>query len=697
MINIRNLDDRTYEELLQEALMEIPLYTEEWTNYNPSDPGITILENLTAFEILQQNRINEITGEVRRNLLKLAGFEQSKGKCSRVLLKQENLEESISLTANQKFHLGDLCFETNRATTIYPWNITKIFSVTGDKRKEFTFLTEREVDIPVSIFGDHPKEGDAVYFVTDGLPKEEEEIIFWITAANRHNRNAFVEKGKSRFASLKWECLTETGFQEMKVKDFTGCFLVSGEIKMRVPTGAVMIEEENTSGYVIRATLTRAEYDVRPRLLMVEGFLFEAFQKKTLSACYSSQKSNHIRVKSDLLKEGYLLVFGKEEKGSSYRKYEPSESGNRQGRYFDIAFLGEDEAVISFDKKKYKYGPDKLKAPVKILLYNEEIMRKYSLGKVEGYDRQTMKLPVENIVPETFTILAVRKNEEDDEIYDFVRPGYDGPKALGYHLYEKEGIIEIVSSGEFIGADLYMCSVSTTAGPEGNIRKGSYLKTWVRKKELLFYNPSEGTDGKFRESLKETEERFFKDLYQPYTAITAKDYEEIVKQTPELCIHKVKAFMNEERNMVKIVVKPGTDEELPQLSPIYSDAIYKYLEEKRLLTTKIILKDPQYVPIDIHGTIYINSKYKDARKKIEEAIHQQIDYIHSDKSFGDILKFDDLFYAIQQLECVEFIYDLHMTAQKPGLVTVREPDIHLSEECLCYVGNLYLDIGTYGK
>ena len=116
-----------------------------------------------------------------------------------------------------------------------------------------------------------------------------------------------------------------------------------------------------------------------------------------------------------------------------------------------------------------------------------------------------------------------------------------------------------------------------------------------------------------------------------------------------------------------------------------------------MLTTKIILKDPQYVPIDIHGTIYINSKYKDARKKIEEAIHQQIDYIHSDKSFGDILKFDDLFYAIQQLECVEFIYDLHMTAQKPGLVTVREPDIHLSEECLCYVGNLYLDIGTYGK
>ena len=45
-------EDKTYEEMLAEALMQIPLYSEEWTNHNPSDPGITILENLTAFEAL---------------------------------------------------------------------------------------------------------------------------------------------------------------------------------------------------------------------------------------------------------------------------------------------------------------------------------------------------------------------------------------------------------------------------------------------------------------------------------------------------------------------------------------------------------------------------------------------------------------------------------------------------------------------
>ncbi len=50
MLNDRFGEEKTYEELLSEALMKIPFYSEEWTNRNPSDPGITILENLTAFE-----------------------------------------------------------------------------------------------------------------------------------------------------------------------------------------------------------------------------------------------------------------------------------------------------------------------------------------------------------------------------------------------------------------------------------------------------------------------------------------------------------------------------------------------------------------------------------------------------------------------------------------------------------------------
>lgn len=39
-----NLDDRTFNDLVQECKLRIPRYCQEWTNHNPSDPGITLIE-----------------------------------------------------------------------------------------------------------------------------------------------------------------------------------------------------------------------------------------------------------------------------------------------------------------------------------------------------------------------------------------------------------------------------------------------------------------------------------------------------------------------------------------------------------------------------------------------------------------------------------------------------------------------------
>jgi hypothetical protein len=39
-----NLDDRRYQQLVDEALARIPVHTPEWTNFNPSDPGVTLIQ-----------------------------------------------------------------------------------------------------------------------------------------------------------------------------------------------------------------------------------------------------------------------------------------------------------------------------------------------------------------------------------------------------------------------------------------------------------------------------------------------------------------------------------------------------------------------------------------------------------------------------------------------------------------------------
>ena len=90
MLNSLNLSDKTYEELLAEAVAQIPLYSAEWTNFNVSDPGITLLQNLTAFQLLQQEAINDVPEETRRKLLKLVGYTARENRAVQTIKKARN-------------------------------------------------------------------------------------------------------------------------------------------------------------------------------------------------------------------------------------------------------------------------------------------------------------------------------------------------------------------------------------------------------------------------------------------------------------------------------------------------------------------------------------------------------------------------------------------------------------------------------
>jgi hypothetical protein len=43
-LQIPVLDDRRFADLVDEARSLIPTYAPAWTNHNPSDPGITLIE-----------------------------------------------------------------------------------------------------------------------------------------------------------------------------------------------------------------------------------------------------------------------------------------------------------------------------------------------------------------------------------------------------------------------------------------------------------------------------------------------------------------------------------------------------------------------------------------------------------------------------------------------------------------------------
>lgn len=61
-----NLDDRTFKDLVDECILRIPRYCPEWTNYNPGDPGITLVELFAWLTDQMMVRFNQVP---RRNFV----------------------------------------------------------------------------------------------------------------------------------------------------------------------------------------------------------------------------------------------------------------------------------------------------------------------------------------------------------------------------------------------------------------------------------------------------------------------------------------------------------------------------------------------------------------------------------------------------------------------------------------------------
>src|SRR5690242_2768252 len=70
-IPLPNLDDRSYADLTADAQAQLPAINPAWTNYNPSDPGITLIELLAWLTEMLFFQVNQIPPASTEKFLKL--------------------------------------------------------------------------------------------------------------------------------------------------------------------------------------------------------------------------------------------------------------------------------------------------------------------------------------------------------------------------------------------------------------------------------------------------------------------------------------------------------------------------------------------------------------------------------------------------------------------------------------------------
>jgi predicted phage baseplate assembly protein len=171
------LDDRTFDDLFQEARLRIARYTSAWTDFNDSDPGITLVQLFAWLTEMMLYRMNQVPELNYLKFLQLLGLELRPAQAAVAELTfspQQPDGPIVTVPAGTQVGAqaddGSLqVFETEVDLDVIPMKLSDVQVFDGSA---FTsvMLSNQPSDQPFSPFGFLPQVGNALYLGFD-VPK----------------------------------------------------------------------------------------------------------------------------------------------------------------------------------------------------------------------------------------------------------------------------------------------------------------------------------------------------------------------------------------------------------------------------------------------------------------------------------------------------------------------------------------------
>jgi len=140
MIPSPKLDDRSFQDIVEEAITMIPRYAPEWTNHNPSDPGITLIELAAWMTDLLLFRLNQVPDKNYVAFLNLLGIKLRPPRAARALLQFKVVEGSgkqrvprgTQVSTPQAGDDQTVTFETSGDLVVHEVKLDRCFSYYDD-------------------------------------------------------------------------------------------------------------------------------------------------------------------------------------------------------------------------------------------------------------------------------------------------------------------------------------------------------------------------------------------------------------------------------------------------------------------------------------------------------------------------------------------------------------------------------------
>lgn len=672
------LDNEEYEDILNEAIHTVVSIFPEWTDFNEHDPGITMLELFAMLKESQQFFMDQVGEESRKKFLKLLGLARRRKKAAQSIVKIQT-GDAFSLLYRHKILSGDICFENESKKQILAEDICACISMQDNEIQSFVNRAQMEFGGRLQFypFGNTVFPGGECYICfSEELPVQTPlDIYVEVNKGYSVQRNPLNGFEFAPLAVVSWEYYAGGEWKALpELKDETQAFLFDGFVHFSLEETMEFTSVAEQEGYFIRAVYDKGEYDVVPVITKISANMCEVVQNDTLV-----ENVIYEEARRELFQETELSVFGR------------SEVYLRKNEVFYPVEAYIKEICESEGKARFEIQDNRLEQADGILVINRDLKLLYKriAGEGNGFPYQEIRLDDLQVSGERFSILVQDVNHTDgycfwEQVEDFSQ---SSPEDKHFVLDSQKGVICFGDCihGMAPEGKIVLAGYVRTMGTDGNVKKGKINRFAVEALEQIeVRNICDGYGGLDEETLDESFLRARQYLKSVECAVTRRDYEKFVRQTPGLLIEScqvlqgeaVKRFAkNADDAAVYVVVKPYGWEPGRKAMPGYYRNIRGYVEKYRMLGNRIFVDFPEYAEIDVYTEVIVKPQYLHVEKLLQEAVRDF--FAQYRDAFGVAITFQALYGFLDRQEFVEGIRSLNMDARNGNVRRNAEGDILL--------------------
>ena len=654
MLTTRKLDDQSFDEIVEQAKGRLPWLCPAWTDHNAHDPGITILELMAWYKELQQYHMDQLTPDIQRKLLELAGIQMELERpavCALEIGPEDPAHLSLSRLTNEQ----EVTFELAEPIPARRPELRDVQLWQGGKWQDISPLLYGGPAFQPFSFGGGDESILALGFAR--LPEHELRLWFDVAVPTGPRRNPCdADSRPPRTLSWKMEGIGNVE----PVADETWALSWSGFVTLPV---SKKWKKGEKGLYWLTISQLEPGCEEKARLVGVSDRRFRAVQQESRARQYSFLVNNaagqQVLVDTAQAIEAELAVFVRTDRGwdqtDRYRAWK-----SPQGRHLEVdaggaAQDGEDNLlVVCLDPIR-----------VRDLLFNAKGLPEEQID---------LNLGGQRALPEQMTLMCLTL-ERDGTVRPAIWHRVDdlsscGPRDRAF-VYDpvRETITfgdgahgSVVSPGQ--GAILVTELILSRCGG-GNVPENAALT--FENAIVPVYNHA-ATGGRDRETLEQARGRLLRRLNHTVKCQSAEDFAQRAMETPGLRLAGAKALPGYDIGGIRraacvtVVVLPAAeDESRPMPDQRFLRAVQRQLERYRPICVAVQVAQPRYVQMRVTVQLLVTAAAdkETVRRTLEEWLFPRAEGV------GRLVRRDDGAALLQKL---------------PGILQVRRLELRGTDQ-----------------